>query len=156
VRSKTKECPTCGVAISKSGGCNKVVCSLCSAKMCWLCGKVIRGYEHFLDGGDGGGCTMFEKAEIGAWQMEWDAAAGQAQEAGGNGQGGRDRACRRPGRFRGLRCPRCGRANYKLESNSHMKCRKCLTDACFHCRAVLRGPRAVKGHFAPGGCPQHS
>ncbi|EFJ27323.1 hypothetical protein SELMODRAFT_412398 [Selaginella moellendorffii] len=47
VKKDAKPCPTCGMAISKSAGCNKMTCSSCGQYFCFKCGKRIDGYLHF-------------------------------------------------------------------------------------------------------------
>ena len=44
-----RTCPKCKVAILKTEGCNKVICSRCGAYICDVCGKDISkdGYSHF-------------------------------------------------------------------------------------------------------------
>ena len=51
-----KACPTCGVFITKSEGCNQVKCTKCGHSFCWLCGAKVDSSEfplHFQvrDGG---------------------------------------------------------------------------------------------------------
>ena len=41
-RDHTKACPSCGVAIEKSMGCNHMTCSKCKGHFCWICGE---GFE---------------------------------------------------------------------------------------------------------------
>ena len=43
----TTPCPKCKIAISKSGGCNYVVCEKCHSCFCWVCG------------GDGSNCRSY-------------------------------------------------------------------------------------------------
>jgi hypothetical protein len=50
VQQTSKRCPACQMAISKTEGCNKMVCAYCSAAWCWRCERVIGGYEHFRCG----------------------------------------------------------------------------------------------------------
>ena len=46
-----RECYSCKKKFVKIDGCNKMTCQ-CGAKMCYLCRKPVRGYEHFY--GQGG------------------------------------------------------------------------------------------------------
>lgn len=64
----TVECPKCSTPISKTDGCNKMVCKVCSALFCYLCGRAITGYAHFDTGGCGG--KLFDGLE-GAADRPW-------------------------------------------------------------------------------------
>ncbi|KAL7542586.1 hypothetical protein ACHAXR_012334 [Thalassiosira sp. AJA248-18] len=47
---KAKPCPTCGISVSKEGGCNQIKCGSCGTHFCWLCSKVVDDGafpEHF-------------------------------------------------------------------------------------------------------------
>ncbi len=46
IKKVAKVCPSCGEAVQKSEGCNKMTC-LCGTFFCYLCGKKIDGYSHF-------------------------------------------------------------------------------------------------------------
>ena len=37
VENKTIACPTCGIGITKNGGCMHMTCSQCRAEFCWIC-----------------------------------------------------------------------------------------------------------------------
>ncbi|XP_051211976.2 uncharacterized protein [Lolium perenne] len=46
--NNARSCPKCQMTISKTDGCNKVVCSSCDQTFCFRCGKaIIAGYAHF-------------------------------------------------------------------------------------------------------------
>jgi hypothetical protein len=52
LRGDSKQCPNaaCGSGVSRDGGCNSVVCSVCQITFCWLCGEQIEPGElpiHF-------------------------------------------------------------------------------------------------------------
>lgn len=42
-----KACPVCFQLIEKTSGCNKMICSNCDMKWCWLCKEINIGYDHF-------------------------------------------------------------------------------------------------------------
>jgi hypothetical protein len=45
-----KPCPTCGISVSKEGGCNQMKCGNCGTHFCWLCGTIVDDGafpEHF-------------------------------------------------------------------------------------------------------------
>ena len=44
---KLKFCPTCKTPTIKMDGCNKIVCSSCEVKWCWLCQDISIDYSHF-------------------------------------------------------------------------------------------------------------
>ena len=46
VAQESRPCPACNMAISKTEGCNKMVCR-CGQYFCYICGKAIDGYDHF-------------------------------------------------------------------------------------------------------------
>ncbi|KAF3911915.1 hypothetical protein ABW21_db0207934 [Orbilia brochopaga] len=61
-----RKCGKCGLPYVKESGCNKIVCSRCSAINCYLCSKVIKDYKHFNDvnrGGKSGNCLLFDNTD---------------------------------------------------------------------------------------------
>lgn len=67
ILSNSKQCPSCKMAISRTDGCNKMVCGQCGQYFCYLCGKAISGYEHFR--GDGA-CQLFPEETIIQWEAQ--------------------------------------------------------------------------------------
>ena len=47
VLGKLKFCPQCRVPCIKYNGCNKMVCSICNVKWCWLCRSFNIDYDHY-------------------------------------------------------------------------------------------------------------
>lgn len=45
-----KPCPTCGIPVSKEGGCNQIKCGSCGTHFCWICSAIVDDGafpEHF-------------------------------------------------------------------------------------------------------------
>ncbi|KAG9090822.1 hypothetical protein FS749_000263 [Ceratobasidium sp. UAMH 11750] len=42
-----RNCPKCGQNFVKDFGCNKMTCPKCRSLSCYVCRKVIKGYDHF-------------------------------------------------------------------------------------------------------------
>ncbi|KAL4570468.1 hypothetical protein LXL04_026123 [Taraxacum kok-saghyz] len=132
-----KQCPGCKMAISKTEGCNKMVCNNCGKYFCYRCNKAIDGYDHFRDGV----CELFPQEEIRQWeeQMNPRQVMGQIQgELFGD---------------RGHSCPQCGQLNGKVGNNNHIFCWACQGHYCYLCRKMVR---RGSQHFGPKGCKQHT
>lgn len=57
LKSNTKDCPQCGKATEKNGGCNHISCT-CGAHWCWMCNKNFNAstvYNH--------SCNAFDDKE---------------------------------------------------------------------------------------------
>jgi len=46
-RALMRNCPKCQKAFVKEMGCNKMLCPNCATLSCYVCRKIITGYEHF-------------------------------------------------------------------------------------------------------------
>ncbi|KAL2650936.1 hypothetical protein R1flu_019064 [Riccia fluitans] len=140
VRREAKQCPKCKMAISKSEGCNKMVCSNCGQFFCFKCGKKIDGYSHFGDGS----CNLFEDEEIALrWQPQNFLQPQQAQ------------AELELWPERGKPCPNCRQLNVKFGNNNHLFCWACRSSYCCLCYKVVR---RTSEHFGTGAnkCRQHT
>ncbi|CAN1859964.1 E3 ubiquitin-protein ligase RNF14 [Linum perenne] len=134
----SKQCPICRMAISRTGGCNKMVCAHCGNFFCYACNKPIEGYEHFRDEK----CELFPEDTVREWeeQMNVHQVVGRFRAEQNIGQQGHP-------------CPLCSQINMKEENNNHILCWSCRTHYCYLCRKAVK--RASE-HFGPKGCKQHS
>ncbi|KAI9836388.1 MAG: hypothetical protein M1819_001418 [Sarea resinae] len=61
-----RSCNKCKNKFIKEDGCNKMVCTRCGNKQCYVCSKSINNYDHFNDvhrGGAQGNCPLFDDTE---------------------------------------------------------------------------------------------
>ncbi|KAI0713080.1 hypothetical protein C8T65DRAFT_739128 [Cerioporus squamosus] len=129
-----RNCPKCNKAFIKEMGCNKMTCPNCGTLSCYICRKVIVGYDHFsqpppYDGRpDLKKCTLWDASVEGRHSDEVTAAAKRALDkykrahpeldekdiavelpppppaAGHRTQGTRTRTCTASGADRGAHC----------------------------------------------------
>lgn len=88
----TTPCPTCGIAIEKSYGCNHMTCKSCQTHYCYLCGKPISSqnpYQHFNTPGYECYHRLFDGL-LGdqAPQLQREQEGANAGEAGADGRPG--------------------------------------------------------------------
>ncbi|XP_062073564.1 uncharacterized protein LOC133777831 [Humulus lupulus] len=133
-----KQCPSCKMAISRTEGCNKMVCDNCGQYFCYRCNKAIDGYDHFRDAT----CDLFPQEMIQNWEERINPRQVVAQMqvqlyVGGHGQ------------F----CPNCRQFNIKVGNNNHLFCWACQAKYCYLCKKIVR---RGSQHYGPKGCKQHT
>ncbi|KAH9606097.1 hypothetical protein KSS87_017737 [Heliosperma pusillum] len=94
----SKQCPSCKMAISRTEGCNKMVCSNCGNFFCYRCNKKIDGYDHFSNGR----CDLFPQEMIEEWEQQLNPRQRIGQYIAGNIAGNS-----KP-------CPTCAQPNVKV------------------------------------------
>jgi hypothetical protein len=52
-KGSLKFCPQCRSPCMKNSGCNKMICSVCNQRWCWICLETDIDYSHFNSGGVG-------------------------------------------------------------------------------------------------------
>jgi TRIAD3 protein (E3 ubiquitin-protein ligase RNF216) len=66
-RALMRNCPKCQKAFIKEHGCNKMTCPNCRTVSCYICRKIINGYEHFGDSPNGrvgkNKCSLWDPVE---------------------------------------------------------------------------------------------
>ncbi|TVU15927.1 hypothetical protein EJB05_39471 [Eragrostis curvula] len=141
IMKDSKQCPKCKMAISKTEGCNKMVCWNCKEYFCYQCNRAITGYEHFR-----GSCVLFPQEEIDRWEMQMNqrvqrqvVAQAHAEMYAQQGQG-------HP-------CPTCRQPSPKIGNNNHVFCWACQKHFCALCRKPVH--KAAQ-HYGPKGCKQHT
>ncbi|KAJ7709797.1 hypothetical protein B0H17DRAFT_238676 [Mycena rosella] len=70
-RALMRNCPKCQKAFIKEQGCNKMTCPNCFALSCYICRKLITGYDHFAQ--QPGQPAVASSSKTGAKCALWDA-----------------------------------------------------------------------------------
>ncbi|KAH9942854.1 hypothetical protein B0H21DRAFT_511019 [Amylocystis lapponica] len=85
-RALMRNCPNCQKAFVKEMGCNKMTCPNCRTLSCYVCRKIITGYDHFNNPPpyngkqDANKCTLWDSSVEGRHSDEVTAAAKRAME----------------------------------------------------------------------------
>ncbi|PNT61746.1 hypothetical protein BRADI_5g20120v3 [Brachypodium distachyon] len=133
-----RSCPKCKMTISKTEGCNKVVCISCGQAFCFLCGKaIISGYGHFSKRRD-----LFEpgKEDTKDWQnqMNWleirNRIRAQKHPVGST-----------------VKCPKCRQKIYK-DNVEYIFCRACQASYCTLCRKQVEFTGLQSDHWGSPQC----
>lgn len=166
----TTPCPKCKMPVSRTQGCNHMICANCSTHFCYRCGADITeaGYGHFR----ADKCPTFDRDEVerlrgnvdgvgeDALEAELEELRRQYPEQAGMVWNFRPPpgAWRRAARRRqqaDVPCPTCRQWNGRAGTNNHVRCRVCRTNFCFACKKAIKG--TITDHFrGPGACAQHS
>ncbi|CAL5030284.1 unnamed protein product [Urochloa decumbens] len=141
IMKDSKQCPTCKMAISKTEGCNKMVCWNCKEYFCYQCNRAITGYEHFQ-----GSCVLFPQEEIDRWEMQMNPRVQRQVVAQAHAemyvQHGQPHLC-----------PTCRQPSPKVGNNNHLFCWACQKHFCALCHKPVPKPAQ---HYGPKGCKQHT
>ncbi|XP_074270222.1 uncharacterized protein LOC141593166 [Silene latifolia] len=133
----SKQCPSCKMAISRTEGCNKMVCTNCGNFFCYRCNKAIDGYDHFRNGK----CDLFPQEMLQQW----------AEQLNDRQRIGQYLAVNHAGNAK--LCPTCRQHNAKVGNNNHMFCWSCQTNYCYQCGQIVR---RGSQHYGANRCKQHS
>ncbi|KAF7010906.1 hypothetical protein CFC21_112772 [Triticum aestivum] len=133
-----RSCPKCRMTISKTEGCNKVVCISCGQAFCFLCGKaIIAGYAHFSRN-----CDLFAEKEKDT--MDWRKRLEQLET------GNRMRVQSQPVGST-VKCPKCRQKIYKGD-DKYIFCWVCQATYCTMCRKQVQFTGMQSEHWGSPQC----
>lgn len=169
ILADTVPCPKCKMPVSRTQGCNHMICAACTTHFCYRCGADITqvGYDHFR----ADKCPTFDREEVERFrgvggyaeediEAELEELRQQYPDQANIVWNFRPPpgAWRRHARVRqnaDTACPKCRQWNPRQGTNNHIKCRCCKSNFCAYCRKAIEGP--VTHHFSrTSQCPQHS
>jgi len=140
IKKYTKQCPNCGTPILKNGGCNKVICSKCNKFFCWLCLKIIHGYEHFGDK-----CILFTQESLREdYAHDINTTDSEFTKLIQEELLEEQKYCL-------SECPKCSTVNIKSKKINLINCDSCHITYCFFC-----GLEADEEHFKVSTCLKYS
>ncbi|CAA7261257.1 unnamed protein product [Cyclocybe aegerita] len=80
-RALMRNCPKCNKAFVKDAGCNKMTCPHCRTLSCYVCRKVINGYEHFNQNPPGRPSTSQQNGKCLLWDQVEERHAAEVKAA---------------------------------------------------------------------------
>eukprot|EP00744_Colponema_vietnamica_P001746 GILI01002857.1.p1 GENE.GILI01002857.1~~GILI01002857.1.p1 ORF type:complete len:561 (+),score=74.53 GILI01002857.1:70-1683(+) len=131
----TKRCPGCKTGISRTEGCNHMICTNCNVHFCYSCLKPIKGYDHF--NAPGATCTTFSEDRMGADDDDDNDLVSDLRKMA----------------LANIKkwladCPKCNRSNPKLHRTNVLTCSHCKTQYCWLCEEECPDDN----HFSTGAC----
>ncbi|XP_051219385.1 uncharacterized protein [Lolium perenne] len=136
--SNARSCPKCQMTISKTDGCNKVVCSSCGQAFCFRCGKaIIAGYAHFS-----GRCDLFHHKEKDT--TDWGKLLEQLETRN------RVRTEKQPVGST-IKCPKCRQKIYK-DDDKYIFCWSCQASYCTLCKKQVQFAGEQSEHWGSQDC----
>ncbi|KAK1685144.1 hypothetical protein QYE76_045992 [Lolium multiflorum] len=136
--SDARSCPKCRMTISKTEGCNKVVCISCGQAFCFICGKaIIAGYSHFERN-----CDLYEEKEKDT--TDWRKKLDQLEARN------RRRAQSQPVGST-VKCPKCRLKIHKADEK-YIFCWSCQASYCTLCRKAVQFSGFRSEHWGSPQC----
>ncbi|CAM0903059.1 unnamed protein product [Alopecurus aequalis] len=127
-------CPNCRVAIYRSEGCNKMMCTSCGQLFCFRCCKAITGYSHFKN------CGLYEARDT----TEWDTQMIKMQN-------GMQERAQKQKLGDSIRCPKCREKTFK-DDEKYVFCWACRTSYCTLCKRAVEDKIQKRGHWGSPEC----